>query len=82
MSPTLTAAFESTTIPEAILIDPGLGNIVATHLARRTCLLIDVSVAIEPRASSDQPRVPDILEHDVSARFGPAPSSATRQRPG
>ena len=44
---------------------------VATLLARRTCLLIDVPIAIEPRTSRDRPRVPGVLDHEVFAPFGP-----------
>ena len=31
-------------------VDPGLGNIVATLLARSTCLFSDIPIVIEPRA--------------------------------
>ena len=45
-------------VPSSLLesprVDPGLGNIVATLLARRTCLFGDVPITIEPVALGDQ----------------------------
>ena len=35
-------------------------------------LLIDVPIEIEPRASSDRPRVLGVLDHEVFAPFGPS----------
>ena len=43
-----------TTLLESPRVDPGLGNIVATLLARRTCLFSDVPITIEPVALGDQ----------------------------